>query len=183
MPVRKTDFFKSRKYFPNQLELPQQHPDEQEKNTSYVSASASTPIASLITVLPGRPPVSIFLKEPGNCCPAAESNHLRFTSEHGIPHSADSRGNTDNERKEQLLYIQKLLNLHEEYDKRDNIQMFCHLSSVELSRYAVNLEKRSIQLSIEEVKEIRRMNALNIFGKSSPTSHPSPTFQQVQTKR
>ncbi|XP_041017820.1 uncharacterized protein LOC121260026 isoform X2 [Juglans microcarpa x Juglans regia] len=148
MPVRKTDFFKSRKYFPNQLELPQQHPDEQEKNTSYVSASASTPIASLITVLP-----------------------------------ADSRGNTDNERKEQLLYIQKLLNLHEEYDKRDNIQMFCHLSSVELSRYAVNLEKRSIQLSIEEVKEIRRMNALNIFGKSSPTSHPSPTFQQVQTKR
>ncbi|KAG2698152.1 hypothetical protein I3760_07G136700 [Carya illinoinensis] len=132
--------------------------------------------------------IFLFLTPRGRlrnlCCfDAAESNHLRFTSEHGVPHSADSRGNTDNERKEQLLYIQKPLNLHEEYDKRDNIQMFCHLSSVELSRYAIDLEKISIQLSIEEVKEIRRMNALNIFGKSSPASHPSPTFQQVQTKR
>lgn len=131
MPVRKTDFLKSRKYFPNQLELPPQHPDEQEKNTSCVSASASTPIASLITVLPGRPPVSIFLKEPGNCCPAAECNHLRFTSEHGVPRSADSRGNTDNERKEQLLYIQKPLNLREEYDKRDNIQSKSSVAALE----------------------------------------------------
>lgn len=122
MPVRKADFLKSRKYFPNQSKLPQQHPDVQEKNASCVSASAPTPIASLITVLPGRPPVSIFLKEPGNCCPAAESRHLQFTSEHGIPHSADSRGNTDNERKEQFLYLQKPLNLHEKYDKRDDIQ-------------------------------------------------------------
>ncbi|XP_042987700.1 uncharacterized protein LOC122315687 isoform X4 [Carya illinoinensis] len=170
MPVRKTDFLKSRKYFPNQLELPPQHPDEQEKNTSCVSASASTPIASLITVLPGIQPVSIFLKEPGNCCQAAESNHLRFTSEHGVPHSADSRGNTDNERKEQLLYIQKPLNLHEEYDKRDNIQ---NMPSI----------WRKDQSSYQSRKEIRRMNALNIFGKSSPASHPSPTFQQVQTKR
>ncbi|XP_042987699.1 uncharacterized protein LOC122315687 isoform X3 [Carya illinoinensis] len=171
MPVRKTDFLKSRKYFPNQLELPPQHPDEQEKNTSCVSASASTPIASLITVLPGIQPVSIFLKEPGNCCQAAESNHLRFTSEHGVPHSADSRGNTDNERKEQLLYIQKPLNLHEEYDKRDNIQT--DMPSI----------WRKDQSSYQSRKEIRRMNALNIFGKSSPASHPSPTFQQVQTKR
>ncbi|XP_030950935.1 uncharacterized protein LOC115974637 isoform X2 [Quercus lobata] len=89
---------------------------------------------------------------------------------------ADSKGSTDQKRKEQLLHVQKLLKHCDKYDQRDYIQRLCHLSPLELSRHAVELEKRSIQLSVEEVKEIERMKALNIFGKSSPTKNPLPTF-------
>lgn len=163
----KAGFPNSRKYFHNQLQLAQQPLDKQDKNTSYLSAFAPIPTASLITFSPGRPPVPIFIKKPGNGLPAAESE---------VPHLADSKGSTDQERKEQFLHVQKLLKHRDQYDQRDYIQRLCHLSPLELSRHAVELEKRSIQLSVEEGKEIERMKALNIFGKSSPTKNPLPTF-------
>ncbi|XP_050267888.1 uncharacterized protein LOC126712563 isoform X2 [Quercus robur] len=172
----KSGFPNSRKYFHNQPQLAQQRSDKQEKNTSCLSAFAPIPTASLIAFSPGRPSVPIFLEKSGNGLPAAESNHLRFTSEYEVPHIADSKGSTDQKRKEQLLHVQKLLKHCDKYDQRDYIQRICHLSPLELSRHAVELEKRSIQLSVEEVKEIERMKALNIFGKSSPTKNPLPTF-------
>ncbi|CAA2968590.1 Hypothetical predicted protein [Olea europaea subsp. europaea] len=39
------------------------------------------------------------------------------------------------------------------------------LSSVELSRHAVELEKRSIQLSLEEAKEMQRVHLFDVLGK------------------
>jgi hypothetical protein len=40
------------------------------------------------------------------------------------------------------------------------------LSSAELSKHAVDLEKRSIQFSLEEAREMQRVAALNVLGRS-----------------
>ncbi|CAA0834928.1 Integral membrane protein hemolysin-III homolog [Striga hermonthica] len=45
------------------------------------------------------------------------------------------------------------------------------LSPSELSKHAVELEKRAIQLTIEEGNEMQRMRTLNILAKSSPTNN------------
>lgn len=118
----KSGFPNSRKYFHNQPQLAQQPSDKQEKNTSCLSAFAPIPMASLIAFSPGRPSAPIFLEKSGNGLPAAESNHLRFTSEYEVPHLADSKGSTDQKRKEQLLHMQKLLKHCDEHDQREYIQ-------------------------------------------------------------
>ncbi|XP_059459817.1 uncharacterized protein LOC132189216 [Corylus avellana] len=145
---KKSDFLKLRKYFHNRPELPQLHPEEEERTTSVVPASAPTPPASTLTFSTNRPSVPISLEKPGSGLPAAESNHLQLTYESEVPHSADSKGSTDQERKER--FPQKPQKHCYEYDQRDYIHMLRRLSSVELSRCAVKLEKRSIQLSVEE---------------------------------
>ncbi|KAL5079589.1 hypothetical protein RYX36_008011 [Vicia faba] len=67
------------------------------------------------------------------------------------------------ERYQHLLAFLRML---DQSDQADYIQMLQSLSSVELSRHAVELEKRSIQLSLEEAKELQRVAALNVLGKS-----------------
>ncbi|VAI35558.1 unnamed protein product [Triticum turgidum subsp. durum] len=54
------------------------------------------------------------------------------------------------------------------------------LSSAGRSKHAIELEKRAVNLLIEEGKELQKMKALNVLGKLPPTDHPSlptqPTF-------
>ncbi|CAH9083276.1 unnamed protein product [Cuscuta epithymum] len=60
--------------------------------------------------------------------------------------------------------------------------MLLRLSPSELSRHAVDLEKRAIQLVIDEGKEINRGKMLNILRKSPPDSTPLQTAQLLQPK-
>ncbi|XP_031379782.1 uncharacterized protein LOC116194981 [Punica granatum] len=67
---------------------------------------------------------------------------------------------------ERYKQLQKLLSDLEQADHKDYLQMLRSLSSVDLSWHAVELEKRSIQLSLEEAKEMQRVALLNVLGKS-----------------
>lgn len=78
-----------------------------------------------------------------------------------------SPGESDQQMMERFLRLQNVLKQCDESDQRDYIQMLRCLSPHELSRHAVELEKRSMQLSVEEVREIQRMEALDILGTSS----------------
>ncbi|GAV60130.1 hypothetical protein CFOL_v3_03661 [Cephalotus follicularis] len=67
---------------------------------------------------------------------------------------------------ERYRQLQLLLKKLDQSDQEDYLRMLRSLSSVELSRHAVELEKRSIQLSLEEAKEVQRVAVLNVLGKS-----------------
>ncbi|XP_076909143.1 uncharacterized protein LOC143566285 [Bidens hawaiensis] len=88
----------------------------------------------------------------------------------------------DEQRADRLVNLQNFINQCDASDYRDNIQLLLRLSPAELSRHAVELEKRAIQLTIEEGKEMQRMQALNILGKPSITRNPMPTTQHIQRK-
>ncbi|XP_023532404.1 uncharacterized protein LOC111794586 isoform X2 [Cucurbita pepo subsp. pepo] len=60
--------------------------------------------------------------------------------------------------------LELLLNKLNQSDQQDYLQVLRSLSSVELSRHAVELEKRSIHLSFEEAKELQRVGVLNVLG-------------------
>ncbi|XP_076881753.1 uncharacterized protein LOC143529974 [Bidens hawaiensis] len=88
----------------------------------------------------------------------------------------------DEQRADRLVNLQNFINQCDASDYRDNIQLLLRLSPAELSRHAVELEKRAIQLTIEEGKEMQRMQALNILGKPSITRNPMPITQHIQRK-
>ncbi|GKV23882.1 hypothetical protein SLEP1_g33564 [Rubroshorea leprosula] len=77
---------------------------------------------------------------------------------------------------ERYCQLQMLLKKLDQSNQEDYVQMLRSLSSVELSRHAVELEKRSIQLTLEEAKEMDRVALLNVLGKTmknvkAPSSH------------
>lgn len=67
---------------------------------------------------------------------------------------------------ERYFQLQMQLNRLDQSSRDDYVQMLRSLSSVELSRLAFELEKKSIQLLLEEANEMRRLAQLNVLGKS-----------------
>ncbi|VFQ69475.1 unnamed protein product [Cuscuta campestris] len=66
---------------------------------------------------------------------------------------------------ERYCRLQNLLSSLDQSKQEDYIQMLRSLSSVELSKHAVELEKRAIQLAFEEAKEMRWVKVLDVMGK------------------
>ncbi|XP_055815441.1 uncharacterized protein LOC129885254 [Solanum dulcamara] len=66
---------------------------------------------------------------------------------------------------ERYFQLQHLLHRLEQSKQEDYVQMLRSLSSVDLSNHAVELEKRSIRLALEEAKEAQRVRVLDILGK------------------
>ncbi|KAJ7978699.1 Integral membrane protein hemolysin-III-like protein [Quillaja saponaria] len=103
----------------------------------------------------------------------AESN---FPTASAVPAFDNPKGLKFLHWEERYHQLQMLLVKLDQSDQEDYIQMLRSVSSVELSRHAVELEKRSIQLSLEEAKELQRVGVLNVLGKpvknfKAPTDH------------
>ncbi|GAB4853027.1 hypothetical protein Ancab_017216 [Ancistrocladus abbreviatus] len=84
--------------------------------------------------------------------------------------SSDQRRINNQNWEERFLQLQMYLRKLDQSSQEDYLQMLRSLSSAELSRHAVDLEKRAIQLSLEEGKELQRVRALNVLGKSIKNS-------------
>lgn len=71
---------------------------------------------------------------------------------------------------ERYFHLQDLLKALDQSNQQDCLQRLRSLSSLELSRYAFELEKKSIQLSLEEAKEIQRVQLFDVLGKYTKIS-------------
>ncbi|MCL7025880.1 hypothetical protein MKW94_011316 [Papaver nudicaule] len=88
---------------------------------------------------------------------------------------------SDQNWKERFPHLQMFLRNCDHSSQEEYIQMLKSLSSVGRSRHAVELEKRAIQLLLEEGKELNRMKLLNVLGK--PSSKNFPTTPQVNSRK
>lgn len=114
------------------------------------------------------------LGKPGMRLGLAESNYHPVAP--AIPLLTNPKGLKNMQWEERYHQLQMLLRKLDEADQEEYLQLLRTLSPVELSKHAVDLEKRSIQLSLEEAKELQRVAALNVLGKSSknfkaPSTH------------
>lgn len=181
LPNKNADNLLSTQFCQNMQQIPQQQTQMKDRNVYCAPAFAPIPLASLVTFAFGEPSVPLSMGKPSNELLDVESNYLKVTSE--VPHSVPSKETDDQQRKERFLRLQKVLKQCDEFDQNDYIQMLRSFSPSELSRHAIELEKRAIQLTVEEGKEIQRMKELNILGKSVPKNNPSPITQQVPAKK
>lgn len=180
-PNKNANNLHSTQFCQNMQQIPQQQTQMKDRNVYCAPAFAPIPLASLVTFAFGEPSVPLSMGKPSNELLDVESNYLKVTSE--VPHSVPSKETDDQQRKERFLRLQKVLKQCDEFDQNDYIQMLRSFSPSELSRHAIELEKRAIQLTVEEGKEIQRMKELNILGKSVPKNNPSPITQQVPAKK
>ncbi|XP_038884507.1 uncharacterized protein LOC120075309 [Benincasa hispida] len=133
-------------------------------STSCAPAFSSLLAASPMANSPVRSSLPIFTEKPGNFLAVAGSSLLGIPPGSEILRSVDSNGITDEQRTERLFNLQKFLKHCDESDRKGVIEFLHGLPPSELSNFAINLEKRSMNLSVEEGKEIQRMKALNILG-------------------
>ncbi|KAF3434859.1 hypothetical protein FNV43_RR21946 [Rhamnella rubrinervis] len=165
-------------YYPNSTQFVHQEETNQsisqnEPKVSCFPAFAPFPLSSSM-VSSGIPSVSLPLGKSGMRLGSAEP----FT--YSNPSLANSKGICNMNWEERYHQLQLILRQLDQSDQEDYLQLLRSLSSVELSRHAVELEKRSIQLSLEEAKELQRVGILNILGKSVksvkvPSSHQDGT--------
>ncbi|XP_047052385.1 protein PRRC2C-like [Lolium rigidum] len=116
-----------------------------------------------------------------HCNVAATSTASRdavLTTTTRSPASLQRSSNQD--WKERFIRLQEFLKNNEQSGQEEYIRMLHSLSSVGRSKHAIELEKRAVNLLIEEGKELQKMKSLNVLGKLPPADHPSvptqPTF-------
>lgn len=163
-----------------QQELTQQQTQMRESKMYCAPVVRSNQIASMSTFPRGVPSVPISLGKHENGLPFAESDYLTVKLE--ACESIDSMAIDDQQRIGRFLHLQKFLKQCDESSNRDYIQMLLNMSTAERSSHAVELEKRAIQLTVEEGIQMNRMKALNIFGKSGPTNNPLLTTHPSQSE-
>ncbi|KAH6834911.1 hypothetical protein C2S53_003911 [Perilla frutescens var. hirtella] len=139
----------------------------------------STPnnLKAIMAFSTSGPSVPASLGKHSNSTPAAKASQE-------LTHSIDFKSTTDLLRTEteRFIRLQKFLKQCDEANQRDYTQMLIHLPPSELSKHAVELEKKAIQLTIEEGNEMQRMKALNIFIKPSPGSNLSSQLLQASKR-
>ncbi|XP_042009799.1 uncharacterized protein LOC121758468 [Salvia splendens] len=103
---------------------------------------------------------------------------------HELPRTVDYKTTNDLLRMEteRFIHLQNSLKQYDEANQIDYTQTLMHLLPSELSKHAVELEKRAIQLTIEEGNEMQRMKAMNIFIKSSPGNTVTGQLLQANTR-
>lgn len=168
-----------------QQEIPQKQTPVLEDNTHHVSMSTSNYMAPKNTLSYSNLPVDSlpsFLDNPGYCMGPAGNDCFKVTSK--VPLLTHSRRVDDRKWVERYIHLQNFLKMcDDESVCRDHVQKLRHLSPAELSIYAVELERRAIQLTIEEGKELQRMKALKILEKSATTVNPLQQSQPSQSKK
>ncbi|CAM8971819.1 unnamed protein product [Rhodiola kirilowii] len=120
-----------------------------------------------------RSPLPHSLGKPANIVSSVENNHIPSVSiTTKLDFAKESNTKYSQHRHNQLPTSLRGLDrsAHEDF-----LQKLRTLSSVELSKLAFELETRSIQLSLEEAREMARVEMLNVMGKSTkPSKSPSP---------
>ncbi|RVW42570.1 hypothetical protein CK203_085387 [Vitis vinifera] len=160
-PNKNADNLHSTQFCQNMQQIPEQQTQMKDRNAYCAPAFAPIPLASLVTFAFGEPSVPLSMGKPSNELLDVESNYLKVTSE--VPHSVHSKETDDQQRKERFLRLQKVLKQCDEFDQNDYIQMLRSFSPSELSRHAIELEKRAIQLTVEEGNSILAPAFLALF--------------------
>ncbi|XWS40287.1 hypothetical protein CRYUN_Cryun18bG0127600 [Craigia yunnanensis] len=160
-------------------EINQQKSQIKEPKVSYFPAFAPLPMASL-TSSSTKPSVTLPLGKSAMRLASSESNQLSVVS--ASPLLDNPKGIKKLHWEERYYHLQMLLKKLDQSDQEDYNQMFRSLSAVELSRHAIELEKRSIQLSLEEAKEVQRVGILNVLGKTmkmakAPSNQPDQSYK------
>ncbi|CAH9116199.1 unnamed protein product [Cuscuta epithymum] len=117
-------------------------------------------------------PETIEIPKPSVVSSSSSSEKCNtFSSNFGNAHSLDTTKRAKLKQwEERCCQLQNVLNSLDQSKQEDYIQMLRSLSSVELSKHAVELEKRSIQLAFEEGKEMRWVKVLDVMGKDWKSS-------------
>ncbi|KAK9690611.1 hypothetical protein RND81_09G140800 [Saponaria officinalis] len=147
---------------------------DKELPTQCLSVNAPIPTSPTMCIPSAKPSIPSEFRSLDSKLVSEEHQSKMVTSPVGLP--AEDRVNKQN-WEERYIQLQMYLKKIDQSSLEDHLQMLRSLSAVELSRHAIELEKRAIQLSLEQGKELQRVKALNVLAKSLKTTN-GPAAQQ-----
>uniref|UniRef100_A0A6N2LN55 Uncharacterized protein n=2 Tax=Salix viminalis TaxID=40686 RepID=A0A6N2LN55_SALVM len=161
------------------------HPEEtaQPKRPQIESTVSSFPALAPMPLAPpisssGKPSVPLPLGQSSMFSPA-ESSYLPAGS---IVPSSNPMGKKNMLWEERYHQLQISLKKLDESDLDEYVQILQSFSSAQLSKHAIEVEKRSIQLSLEEAKEVQQAAILMSLGKSLK-KFKAPSANQSQSEK
>ncbi|XP_059278840.1 uncharacterized protein LOC132033014 [Lycium ferocissimum] len=161
--------------------IPQKQNQQREDSNGHPPVAMSNHLTPMMTFSHGGPSLPNSLGKAAHNFHAAQMDSSKFSPE---PVRTLDVKVDDQQLTEHFIRLQKFLKQCDEKAKQtDYIQMLLRLSPAELSRHAVDLEKRAIQLTIEEGKEMQRVKTLNVLGKSALFTNLTQTVPLVPTKK
>ncbi|XP_039035098.1 uncharacterized protein LOC120171459 [Hibiscus syriacus] len=131
-----------------------------------MASSTSSSYKPSMPLPPGKPATGL--------APLESNQHTVVSATPGLD---SPKGTMKLHFEERYYQLQMLLKKLDQSDLEDYAQMLRSLSAVEQSKQAVELEKRSIQLSLEEAKELQRAAILNVLGKNMKMDKAQPSNQ------
>lgn len=163
-----------------QRTIPQKQNQQREGSSGRSPVAMPNHLTPMMTFSHGGPPLPNSLGKTARKSHAAQIDSSKFSPK--PVHTLDVKVD-DQQLTEHFSRLQKFLKQCDEANQTDYIQMLLRLPPPELSRLAVDLEKRAIQLTIEEGKEMQRVKALNVLGKSPLFANLTQTIPLVPTKK
>ncbi|KAL2529719.1 uncharacterized protein Fot_22320 [Forsythia ovata] len=143
------------------LEIPQKQAHMRENHIHLVPVVAPNHITPVMAFSSCAPSVPSSLGKQSNITKAPVSDFLKVSPE--LPRKIDLKSSNEQLRTDRFIQLQKLLEQCDETSQRDYIQKLLKLSPAELSKHAVELEKRAIQLALEEGKDNLNILAFACF--------------------
>ncbi|KAJ4965071.1 hypothetical protein NE237_016920 [Protea cynaroides] len=142
---------------------------QMDSKISCFPAFAPIPMAPM-TFSSGGPTVPFSLGKSDNEISPAEPNYPAVSV--AVPLASPLASNQH--WRERSSRLQTFLRNCDHSSQEEYIQMLRSLSAAGRSKQAVGLEKKAIQLLLEEGRELHRMKVLNVLGKSAQKSSISP---------
>ncbi|XP_055835884.1 uncharacterized protein LOC129904346 [Solanum dulcamara] len=161
--------------------IPQKQNHQREGSNGHPPVATPNHLTPMMTFSHGGPSIPNSLGKAAHNSHAAQIDSSKFSPQ--PMYTLDVKVEDDQQLTEHFIRLQKFLKQCDEANQADYIQMLLRVSPPELSRHAVDLEKRAIQLTIEEGKEMQRVKALNVLGKSTLFSSLTQTVPLVPTKK
>ncbi|KAE8672894.1 Ubiquitin family protein isoform 1 [Hibiscus syriacus] len=129
------------------------------RHASQMASSTSSSYKPSMPLPPGKPATGL--------APLESNQHTVVSATPGLD---SPKGTMKLHFEERYYQLQMLLKKLDQSDLEDYAQ-------IEQSKQAVELEKRSIQLSLEEAKELQRAAILNVLGKNMKMDKAQPSNQ------
>ncbi|KAF3659572.1 hypothetical protein T459_13487 [Capsicum annuum] len=162
--------------------IPQKQSQQREGSSGHPPVAMPNHSTPMMTFSHGGTSIPNSLGKATHNSHAAQIDSTKFSPQ--PMRTLDVKVDDGQQLTEHFIRLQKFLKQCDEANQADYLQMLLRLSPPELSKHAVDLEKRAIQLTIEEGKEMQRVKTLNVLGKSSPFANSSPTpVPLVPTKK
>ncbi|KAG9154222.1 hypothetical protein Leryth_000688 [Lithospermum erythrorhizon] len=166
------DIMQSKQSCQPQQGNPNKQTQLKESNNTHVPVATSSNLTPPAKISYSGPSKANQLGKKGNNIQAVD--FLKVSAE--IPQKTCSESIIEQKMSDRFIHLQQFLKQCDESRHRDYFEMFLNLSAPDLSRLAVELEKRAMHLTIEEAKELKRMNSLNILTKSA-SEYPIQAIQ------
>ncbi|KAL3654716.1 hypothetical protein CASFOL_001451 [Castilleja foliolosa] len=127
---------------------------ELEKGRVYSNAEKNSDVSEL---------KNVGIAQKTTTATAQKTTAHHFTSKHvnsapaaqEVPHATESKVNDNDLRAERFERLQNFLKQCDEAKQKEYSKRLLHLSPLDLSKHAVELEKRTIQLTIQEFDAMR----------------------------